>query len=233
MATRYVEEITRFQPRGPYRLAGLCFGGLVAYEVARRLAERGEEIALLTLIDSSPLQYRTLRGTRTRRELERVKWSVFVSSGLRGKVAWIGRRVRGIWRKVSVKSGRFVFELQTRRGRPLPRYPWNMVLIANILAMERYAVAPSDARVTLICVDQGLEDRRLVKWRELARGGIDLRALSAPGLNHQTIMHEPFSQLVAAALTDALEASASANGSGNGVVPRDTLPAGDEGALTV
>jgi hypothetical protein len=46
-------------------------------------------------------------------------------------------------------------------------------------------------------------------------------------------MHEPFSQLVAAALTDALEASASANGSGNGVVPRDTLPAGDEGALTV
>jgi thioesterase domain-containing protein len=108
-----------------------------------------------------------------------------------------------------------------------------MVLIANILAMERYAVAPSDARVTLICVDQGLEDRRLVKWRELARGGIDLRALSAPGLNHQTIMHEPFSQLVAAALTDALEASASANGSGNGVVPRDTLPAGDEDALTV
>ena len=85
MATRYVEEIMRFQPHGPYRLAGLCFGGLVAYEVARRLAERGEEIALLTLIDSSPLVNRTLRGTRSRRELERLKWSVFVSSSVRGQ----------------------------------------------------------------------------------------------------------------------------------------------------
>jgi thioesterase domain-containing protein len=232
MATRYVEEITRFQPHGPYRLAGLCFGGLVAYEVARRLSERGEEIALLTLIDSSPLENRTLRGTRSRRELERLKWSVFVNSTVRGKLAWILRRAKGIWGKVWFKTGRYVFELQTRRGRPLPRYPWNMVLIANVLAMERYAVAPSDARVTLICVDAGAEDRRLLKWRELAGGGIDLRALSAPGLNHQTMMHEPFSQLVAAELTDALDASANANGAGR-PSSREELPAGEEDALTV
>ena len=109
-----------------------------------------------------------------------------------------------------------------------------MVLIANVLAMERYAVAPSDARVTLISVDHGPDDKRLLRWRELAGGGVDMRALSAPGLNHQTMMHEPFAQLVAAELTDALEAC-EANGvrHGEAGLPRDALPAGDEDALTV
>jgi thioesterase domain-containing protein len=231
MAERYVDEIMRFQPHGPYRLAGLCFGGLVAYEVARRLAERGEEIALLTLIDSSPLVNRTLRGSRSRRELERLKWSVFANSSLQGKAAWILRRVKGIWGKVWFKTGRYVFERQVQRGRPLPRYPWNMVLIANVLAMERYAVAPSDARVTLISVDHGPDDKRLLRWRELARGGVDMRALSAPGLDHQTMMHEPFAQLVAAELTAALEGAASTVAGGS--ADRETVPSGDEDALAV
>lgn len=42
------------QPRGPYLLGGWSFGGLVAWETARRLEERGEEVALLVLIDSRP-----------------------------------------------------------------------------------------------------------------------------------------------------------------------------------
>ncbi|MFH8609694.1 amino acid adenylation domain-containing protein [Streptomyces sp. NPDC018029] len=39
------------QPEGPLRLAGWSFGGLVAYEMARQCAERGEEVELLALLD--------------------------------------------------------------------------------------------------------------------------------------------------------------------------------------
>jgi thioesterase domain-containing protein/acyl carrier protein len=51
MAARYLAEIRRMQPRGPWHLAGWSFGGLVAFEMARQLRAAGEEIGGLALID--------------------------------------------------------------------------------------------------------------------------------------------------------------------------------------
>lgn len=53
MAEVYLSEMRTLQPKGPYRLAGSSFGGTVAYEIARRLTERGEAVALLALIDTA------------------------------------------------------------------------------------------------------------------------------------------------------------------------------------
>jgi thioesterase domain-containing protein/acyl carrier protein len=52
MARHYVGQIRKVQSRGPYLLAGRCFGSLVAYEVATRLEAAGERVALLASIDS-------------------------------------------------------------------------------------------------------------------------------------------------------------------------------------
>ncbi|HET9591585.1 MAG TPA: acetoacetate--CoA ligase [Solirubrobacterales bacterium] len=52
MARSYVELIREQQPQGPYRLAGHSFGGLLAFEIARQLAEQGEEIDWLGMIDA-------------------------------------------------------------------------------------------------------------------------------------------------------------------------------------
>ncbi len=52
MASLYVDEIRRFQPRGPYYLGGYCMGGTVAYEMAQQLKAQGEEVALLALFDT-------------------------------------------------------------------------------------------------------------------------------------------------------------------------------------
>lgn len=58
MAARYVEAIRRVQPEGPYHLGGFCFGGLVAYEMARQLESLGEETALLAMIEgAAPPQF--------------------------------------------------------------------------------------------------------------------------------------------------------------------------------
>ncbi|NJQ04799.1 amino acid adenylation domain-containing protein [Streptomyces lonarensis] len=55
MADRYVRELRAVQPHGPYRLLGWSFGGNVAQEVAARLEQAGEEVALLALLDAFPL----------------------------------------------------------------------------------------------------------------------------------------------------------------------------------
>jgi thioesterase domain-containing protein/acyl carrier protein len=52
MASRYLEDLRRVQPNGPYLLGGWSMGGVVAFELAQQLLSLGEEIALLALIDS-------------------------------------------------------------------------------------------------------------------------------------------------------------------------------------
>ena len=51
MVEDYLAEIWRMQPRGPYYLAGLCAGGLVAFELAQRFRAAGEEVAVVINID--------------------------------------------------------------------------------------------------------------------------------------------------------------------------------------
>ncbi|HXA13800.1 MAG TPA: amino acid adenylation domain-containing protein, partial [Opitutaceae bacterium] len=54
MAAHYVEELRRFQPEGPYALGGYCFGGNVAYEMARLLDQQGQRVSLLALMNAAP-----------------------------------------------------------------------------------------------------------------------------------------------------------------------------------
>jgi len=47
MAQFHLNAIREFQPQGPYFLVGYSLGGLVTLEMARRLTEKGEQVALL------------------------------------------------------------------------------------------------------------------------------------------------------------------------------------------
>lgn len=53
LAERYLPELRAVQPHGPYYIGGYCFGGLVAYELARQLWLRCESIACLLLLDAA------------------------------------------------------------------------------------------------------------------------------------------------------------------------------------
>src|SRR5262249_37178884 len=52
MAAAYLKEIREFQPEGPYFLGGFCLGGQVAFDIAQRLQEMGEEVPLLAIMDT-------------------------------------------------------------------------------------------------------------------------------------------------------------------------------------
>jgi non-ribosomal peptide synthase protein (TIGR01720 family) len=52
LAARHVAEIQRVQPAGPYVVGGYSFGGVVAFEIARQLRARKEEVALLVLLET-------------------------------------------------------------------------------------------------------------------------------------------------------------------------------------
>lgn len=54
IAADHLNTIRKHQPEGPYHLIGACFGGRVAYEMARQLEAAGQRVAFLCLLDPSP-----------------------------------------------------------------------------------------------------------------------------------------------------------------------------------
>ena len=52
LAARYVESIRQVQAQGPYLLAGWCFGGLLAYEMAHLLQAQSCMVEAVILLDS-------------------------------------------------------------------------------------------------------------------------------------------------------------------------------------
>ncbi|KAJ5725588.1 uncharacterized protein N7483_006945 [Penicillium malachiteum] len=52
VATIYIEEMKRRQPKGPYNIGGWSAGGVMAYEAALQLQAKGDTVSRLILIDA-------------------------------------------------------------------------------------------------------------------------------------------------------------------------------------
>ncbi len=52
LSALYVDIIKKTRPKGPYHLGGLCFGGVVSFEVARQLIALGDEVLSVSLFDA-------------------------------------------------------------------------------------------------------------------------------------------------------------------------------------
>ena len=53
LAERYIADIRKQFPNGPYYIGGYSFGGYVALEMAARLKDAGQQVPLLIILDSS------------------------------------------------------------------------------------------------------------------------------------------------------------------------------------
>lgn len=86
MAAHYVSEIRRFQPAGPYVIAGACTGGLIAYEIAQQLGAQGHRVKLAMLDTWHPISYRRYRS----------RWRTGIGS-LAAFLKWGKSEVRALW----------------------------------------------------------------------------------------------------------------------------------------
>jgi amino acid adenylation domain-containing protein len=68
MASHYIDEIRTVQPKGPYLLGGLSFGGVLAYEMAQQLRAQGEKVGLLVLFDTYGPDYPKISLLRLARD---------------------------------------------------------------------------------------------------------------------------------------------------------------------
>jgi amino acid adenylation domain-containing protein len=172
IAGRFLEEIRRIQPHGPYYLSGLCIGGIVAYEMAQRLTEQGESVDLLVMIGTWPPS--AIPDTvSTSRFVQRL---VFLGQGIARHVRTMrqrppGQRLNYIWEKARILN-EIVVQRDVYRGDSQTLHH-DLVVRANQRAAARYVPAPYPGSVILIIPDgiplSSEQDPRLV-WKTLAKG---------------------------------------------------------------
>jgi len=56
MASAKIQRMRLVQPRGPYYVAGLCAGGVIAFEIAQQLQDSGDSVAFVGILDAADVQ---------------------------------------------------------------------------------------------------------------------------------------------------------------------------------
>ena len=170
MATEYLEEIRRIQPRGPYYISGGCVGGVVAFELAQQLRADGEEIDVLVLIDSNyPTRPRMMRNHLVNLWRDILPPEVGRPPGIGGAITRARARLR-VLREPSEEQ-----RTGMRRSAIGNRY------LRRIL---RYRPRPYDGKLTFIaCENREVDDAARV-WRDLAAGGLDVHYVPGDHYSH-------------------------------------------------
>ena len=207
IAAAHLREVREVQPEGPYYLTGLCMGGVVAYEMAQQLLAAGQEIGLLTLLETWPPMKGLGVSLRPRpRALDAV---AFVAGRLRLYLQTFARlrrreQLRYLLERVKVVT-RIVTERDLSPGARIEFYG-DVVSRANLLAYRQYEPRTYPGRVVLFCAAgrkiAAAEDYRLA-WRQFTAGGLEV--YTAPGEDSGLMLTEPHVRVLARRLKACIE----------------------------
>ncbi len=178
IAADHIARMRALQPSGPYFLIGACFGGRVAYEVARQLEAAGERVAFLAMLDPSPPFINSdgrPRGEHNARTngRRRARLASFVAARLRlyaNELARLDAPARRAFVKAKLNVAReIVLRRDLFRG---DRTELNAraVYEANQIAGRRYVPQPYSAAAILVLTEGGAtvtERNHRLDWLQL------------------------------------------------------------------
>jgi amino acid adenylation domain-containing protein len=210
MAAQYVREMRSVQHSGPYAIGGYCFGGIVAYEMARQLSQQGCAVSLLALFNAPNFLYYAAQGGDQRVFVEPAASQNRTRPSMLKRMYWrLSREVRtgSWWRKLK-------WRLVRRLGIPVPPSLRDYFFFLNNQQAERdYVPSPYEGRMVLFRAAR-LERDPFLGWEGLPSGGIEVHAIGADG-SAREIMREPWVQEVASVLTRHLRSEASGASAGS------------------
>ncbi len=203
MARDYLDALRAAQPHGPYRLGGWSMGGVVAFEMARRLEAAGERVETLALVDSMAP---ALAG-RTLPDDEGVLARTFAADlGLPLDHALPAGAGAAMDAREHVRS---VLEAAREAGLVPPDLGfdqvWHLygVFRANLRAMYDYRPGPFGGKVTLLrASEHDPAEAETLGWESVAAGGVEVRAV--PG-SHFTLVRDPHAAELARVVSEVLE----------------------------
>ena len=224
MAAHYIKEIRAVQPAGPYFLAGACFGGLVAFEMAQQLRTQGQEAALVALFDTNGPGYPRLRPVTRALRLKKLYGLIrrvehhFTSlfrlpsqSRLGYLQSKASKAVRLMRRGAKSKKKEIARKIYETARRPLPPSLGKTQKTIRI-AQASYVPQVYQGRVVLFRASKqplGIYPDPTMGWSGLVAGGLQVHDI--PG-THGAIVTEPYVGVLAEVLQSYLGQAQPAQG---------------------
>jgi thioesterase domain-containing protein len=183
VAGRFATLISRIHPDGPIVLAGHCYGGILAYDLARRMLGTSRFPVAVVLVDVRTPGYPRLRVSSYVRYLPTALRTVLrgqagtLASDLVGHFRFVRalRRRKGkVNREVSAPGYAGTETVRVSEDHTLGGYPRGAVTPGRIV-MSSYVPEPVPHLVaSVLAADRQVSERVLQDsrkgWRELARG---------------------------------------------------------------
>ncbi len=192
---RYLELMRAVQPEGPYLLAGMCEGALIAFEMTRRLEAEGQRLALLGMLDTWPEENTSDRFLHSVFMRQRKLRSVMRQSGSE-QLAFFVQRTRKALRDLGN-----LFLPPARRAPGRPRMsPWDVRMFPGRSFVPPRVRCRIDVFRTPVQPYWRVEDREL-GWGERTTGGVDVHYIRG---DHDTFMRAEHVDALAAHLRDCL-----------------------------
>jgi surfactin family lipopeptide synthetase C len=165
MAATYERAIRQVQPAGPYVIGGYSLGGMIALEVAHRLAQRGETVERLVILDT---RVPRVVGERlaTRTLSQRLRWHC-----RNGPAEFVKKMYVGV---VEVRT----YRAMKRLGLPLPRSLRRLdTRYANLKAYFAYSPRTWGGRTSMLLAtvqEEMFQNMGAFGWEHIATGRLDL-----------------------------------------------------------
>lgn len=207
MAAAYLEAIQEIQPRGPYALGGLSFGGLIAWEMAQQLVACGQQVAFLGILDTKGPAFEGRQRTEDLAYLlrERVEYHRG-QLALRPPSAWLSYltgRVGALIGRILVAA---LAPLAPQLARRLAPLEWELrqTILEAKRARDSYVLHPYPGKIWLFRASRQPDWSRDAElgWSGYAQDGVEVREV--PG-THVSIISGPNLAELASEISSALE----------------------------
>ena len=190
MADEYIKAMKTIQPRGPYYLGGMCEGARIAFDMARLLEARGEEVALLVIFDTWVIENSQIRFL----------WKIDYYSG----------RFKDFWRISLAEKRKTILKWLRDRanhrdsGNNGSRSEWP----AAYWPGKTFAPPKFGGKITVLKRPKQpyyyVRDP-LMGWGTRSTGKVELQVIEAHTREHILLFREPYVRQLAKKLADALQ----------------------------
>lgn len=200
MASLYLEQLRQLQPQGPYLLGGWCFGGTLAFEVARQLQSVGELVDGIVLIDTrAPIEANVPEDSDD---------ATLLSWFARDLATPYGKSLRIAPEVLRELPPETMFSHVLDEAKAIGVLPLDadvaaleryfQVYIGNGIALRLYFPEPEPLPLLLLrAIDEQEDYGPSLGWDQLAAAGLTRIDLAG---DHNSIMYAPQAQAVACAV---------------------------------
>lgn len=209
LAAHYLQQMKRLQPEGPYCLAGISFGGLVAFEIAQQLQAQQQTVALLALMDTRlPQALQTASPLHRFTEHQQQLFEKGIGYLFQKVQQELVNQLRDLIHFLQTTYCKIGIQMCHLLQRPLPE-DWQDFLYAqqNDRSTQAYLPTVYSGSMTLYkATEQGIGVRSVLDptlgWQHFVSGSLEIHEV--PG-DHLGMLQEPSAQILGRALQSSLD----------------------------